>query len=163
MLNLILVFTLLGTFHARSQGQLGGSGGEMSPEVKVRVSKEHANEFKELDRLTNKLIEYSDSRFKHCNRVDIKIKNLSDLYAQLAGQELKLLAGKHYADPKSLHCKGTDKAQKKETYSCLMDKGPRKVIRRMLKNEAFFSYLRVRADLSEQETNEAIRFFSGLI
>ncbi len=112
---------------------------------KVKVSKDHANEFSYLEGLSNRLIEYSERRFKNYNRVDVKIKNVSDLYPQLAGQEFKLFARKHYGHPSSLHCKGTDKAQKKARYSCLMDHGPRKVIKRILENEALVAYFEQKA------------------
>ena len=146
----------------QAQGQVSGSGGEMSPEEKVKVTKEQAKEFGELDQLSKKLIVLTEKRFKHCNLVKVEIKNLADLIIQLAGHSFKLLPGQKSVDHKNLHCAGTPESQRDTIYNCLMKKGPRKVLRHMLKNKAILVYFRVRMDLTEREAEEAIRFLGSL-
>ena len=157
----ILLFLTI-TPNAQAQGQLGGSGGEMSPEEKVKVTKEQTKEFGELDQLSKKLIVLTEKRIKHCNHVKVEIKNLEDLIIQLAGHRFKLLPGQKSIDFKNLHCAGTPESQRDTIYHCLMKKGPKKVLRHMLKNKAILVYFRVRMDLSEREAEEAIRFLGSL-
>jgi hypothetical protein len=157
----ILLFLTI-TPNAQAQGQLGGSGGEMSPEEKVKVTKEQTKEFGELDQLSKKLIVLTKKRIKHCNHVKVEIKNLEDLIIQLAGHSFKLLPGQKSVDLKNLHCSGTPESQRDTIYHCLMKKGPKKVLRHMLKNKAILVYFRVRMDLSEREAEEAIRFLGSL-
>jgi len=156
----LLFLTITPNVHA--QGQLGGSGGEMSPEEKVKVTKEQAKEFGELDQLSKKLIVLMEKRFKHCNHVKVEIKNLADLIIQLASHSFKLLPGQKSVDHKNLHCAGTPESQRDTIYNCLMKKGPKKVLRHMLKNKAILVYFRVRMDLKESEAEEAIRFLGSL-
>jgi hypothetical protein len=145
-----------------AQGQVGGSGGEMSPEEKVKVTKEQLNEFDELDQLSKKLIHFTEKRFKQCNRVKVEFKNLADLMIQLSGHSFKLLPGHKSVDHKNFHCAGTPQSQRETIYNCLMKKGPKKVLRHMLKNPAILVYFRVRMDLEQREAEEAIRFLASL-
>ena len=146
----------------QAQGQVSGSGGEMSPEEKFKLTKEQAKEFGELDQLSNKLIVLTEKRFKHCNHVKVEIKNLADLIIQLTGHSFKLLPGQKTVDHKNLHCAGTPESQRDTIYNCLMKKGPKKVLRHMLKNKAILVYFRARMDLTQREAEEAIRFLGSL-
>ncbi len=145
-----------------AQGQVGGSGGEMSPEEKVKVTNEQLKEFDELDQLSKKLMLFTEKRFKYCNRVKIEFKNLADLIIQLSGHSFKLLPGHKSVDLKNLHCAGTPQSQRDTIYNCLLRKGPKKVLKHMLKNPAILVYFRVRMDLEQREAEEAIRFLASL-
>lgn len=146
--TLFFVFFVFSQQQTHAQGQLGGSGGEMSPEAKIRITKNNIEEFKKLDDLSKKLIEFSERRFLRCKKQEIKIKDLNDLYTQLAGQNLRLLPGQ--------------KAQCNLPSECLMKRGPGKALKKMLKNKSLGLYLRVKMDLTESEAEESIRFFKSI-
>jgi hypothetical protein len=171
---ILLVIIQLFLTQVFAQGQIGGiTRDDPTPTEDPKPTNENepssievstaVAEFAKLEELSSKFIRKIESRYLKCNKIKIGIKDLSDLYVQLAGQNLKLISGESYQSHELLHCKGTEISNKDKVYSCLIKGSPKKLLKQMLSNKLFPKYLKLKMHLKDSEVKETIRFFESLL